>query len=332
MSLRLVPGSRAETADPTLVWCPQERVLAAGDTVMTGSFPIFGQPSQREGLEDGAWLTALDEVRSFQPAFVTPGHGPVAQAAELATLERICRYFLEQVPLHYAAGRSLSETIQVMEDEMPAWISRIPQVWGTPRYAILRVWAGLADLGEPGWQHHKPSSLPDTPPVGLGERWQEAVAQTLEGGDHLQALALARAATAAHAQDPGAWTALAQTVMACSRAIPSVLEKGDCFATAKAALAQALEIDAQYGPALLRAGEFQVMMAFRNGEDPARGLVLLERAACWPALSARQQAEVRFYRGMAARAQGDEPGAHQHFRAALALDPSYRPALLADMA
>ena len=332
LTLRLIPGSRAETADPTLVWCPQERVLAAGDTVMTGSFPIFGQPSQREGLEDGAWLTALEEVRSFQPEFVTPGHGPVAQAAELATLERICRYFLEQVPTHHAAGRTLSETIRLMEDEMPAWITRIPQVWGTPRYAILRVWAGLADLGEPGWQHHKPSSLPDAAPVSLSERWQEAIEQCLEGGDPAQALALARAATAAHPQEPGAWTSVAQTVMACSRSIPSVLEKGDCFATAKAALAQALEIDPQYGPALLRAGEFQVMMAFRNGEDPARGLALLERAAAWPALTTRQQAELRFYRGMAARSQGDELGAHQLFRAAMVLDPSFRPAMLADLA
>ena len=53
-------------------------MLAAGDTVMTGSFPIFGQPSQQEGLENDAWIGAINEVRGFQPLHVSPGHGPVA--------------------------------------------------------------------------------------------------------------------------------------------------------------------------------------------------------------------------------------------------------------
>ena len=97
LSLELRLGHDAETADPTLVWCPEERVLAAGDTVMTGSFPIFGQPSQREGLENPAWVKALDQVRALQPLHTSPGHGPVAHEAELLMLERICRYFLDEV-------------------------------------------------------------------------------------------------------------------------------------------------------------------------------------------------------------------------------------------
>jgi glyoxylase-like metal-dependent hydrolase (beta-lactamase superfamily II) len=339
LTLDLRLGRDAETSDPTLVWCEQEGVLAAGDTVMTGSFPIFGQPSQREGLQDDGWLAALDEVRSFAGGAVLPGHGPLARGEELAQLERICRYFLERVRAHRARGDDLATTIRVMEDEMPAWITRIPVVWGTPRYAILRVWAGLADLGEPGFQHVKPSAIPRAPAAARlaeperdeAERWRAKVLQLLEGGDPAAAVSLAEAAVERFPGDPAMHTALAQTLIGASRAIESVLEKGDCFAAARAALARALELRPGYGPALLQEGQFFVMMAFRNGDDPTRGERLLEEAAADPALDARQRAEIAFYRGIAERARGDEAAAKARFAEALATDGTYRPALLAAM-
>lgn len=332
VALELSHGKDAETADPTLVWMPQARILASGDTVMTGSFPIFGQPSQREGLENDAWLAALAEIRALDAAVVCPGHGPAARAPELALLERLMRYFLDTVRAHHRAGRTLTETIQVMEEEMPAWITRIPQVWGTPRYAILRVWAGLADLGEPGWQHVKPSAIPRAEPApALPPAWAEAVAHAIEGGDPAQAVALAEAATRAHPQEPAAWTLVAQAFIRASRDLPSVLEKGDCFQAARTALRQALTLDPDYAPALLAQGQYRVMMAFRNGDDPTPGEALLERAAASPALSPRQRAEVAFYRGIAARARGQEEEAVNRFRAALRDDPSFRPALIASM-
>ena len=334
LSLDLVPGHDAETADPTLVWCPEERVLAAGDTVMTGSFPIFGQPSQREGLENPEWLTAIDQVRGFQPLHVSPGHGPVAHEAELLMLERICRYFLDEVGRHHAAGHTLEETMRTMEDDMPAWITRIPEVWGTPRYAILRAWAGLADLGQPGWQHVKPSAIPRTGATTDAKdlaAFAEAVAQANEGGDVGRAVVWAEAATAALPQDPGAWTLLAATLIAASRGIASVLEKGDCFDAARSAVERALALDPAYGPALLQHGQFHTMMAFRNGDDPDRGVALLERAGADARLSVRQRAEIAFYRGIAERARGNEAGAKQWFGRALAVDASYKPALMAQM-
>jgi glyoxylase-like metal-dependent hydrolase (beta-lactamase superfamily II) len=337
LSLQLSHGHDAETADPTLVWCPEERVLAAGDTVMTGSFPIFGQPSQSEGLQDAAWLAAIDEVRAFNPLHVTPGHGPVAHDAELATLERICRYFLDEVKRHHAAGRSLAETMRAMEDDMPAWITRIPEVWGTPRYAILRAWAGLQDLGQPGWQHVKPSAIPRTPPAALPAAdaglapWSDAVHHCEEGGDAGQAVALAEAATQARPDDPGAWTLLAATLINASRGIASVLEKGDCFDAARNAIERALTIDPGNGAALLQSGQFHTMMAFRNGDDTSRGVALLERAAADPRLTPRQRAEVAFYRAIAERANGNEAEARRRFGESLACDPSFKPALIAQM-
>ncbi len=338
LSLELKLGHDAETADPTLVWCPEERVLVAGDTVMTGSFPIFGQPSQREGLENDGWIKAIGEVRGFQPLHVSPGHGPVAREAELALLERICRYFLDEVKRHHAAGHSLEQTMREMEDNMPAWITRIPEVWGTPRYAILRAWAGVADLGQPGWQHVKPTAIPRSGGAAPSDNsakdiaaFEEAVAQANEGGDAGQAVVWAEAASVALPNAPGAWTLLAATYISASRGIASVLEKGDCFDAARTAVEHALAIDPGYGPALLQHGQFHTMMAFRNGDDPGRGEALLERAAADARLTPRQRAEIAFYRGIAERARGNEPQAKQWFGRALAADQTYKPAIMAQM-
>jgi glyoxylase-like metal-dependent hydrolase (beta-lactamase superfamily II) len=331
LTLHLSRGHHAETADPTLVWCPEERVLAAGDTVMTGSFPIFGQPSQREGLENDAWLSALDEVRGFDAVHVSPGHGPVAYSDELAGLERIMRWFLDKVRAHHDAGRTLSETISIMEADLPDWIRAIPEIWGTPRYAILRVWAGLADLGEPGWQHCKPTAIPEREVQAVRDlrAWRQAAESALEGGDSALAVGSARAATLAHGEDPAAWTLLAGTLIQVSRGIASVLEKGDCFDAARRALQRALALDPHYGPALLQLGQFHVMMAYRNGDDPSAGERHLAQAIDDDRLSARQRAEVAFYRGMAERTRGNEAAARQRFAQAQQADPSFMPARLA---
>lgn len=331
LTLHLSRGHHAETADPTLVWCPEERVLAAGDTVMTGSFPIFGQPSQREGLEDAAWLAALDEVRSFGALHVSPGHGPVAHGEELAVLERIMRWFLVEVQGHHAAGRTLNETIQVMEATLPGWIRAIPEIWGTPRYAVLRVWSGLEDLGEPGWQHVKPTAIPqrDVDAIRDLNAWRQAVESALEGGDPALAIGSARAATAAYAEQPAAWALLAGALIQVSRGIASVLEKGDCFDAARRALQRALELDPHYGPAQLQLGQFYIMMAYRNGDDPSIGEGYLAQAIDDDRLSPRQRAEVAFYRGMAERTRGHEAAARQRFAQAQQADPSFMPARLA---
>jgi hypothetical protein len=258
----------------------------------------------------------------------------VAHAAELDLLERIIRYFLDEVRRHRDAGRDLPGTIAAMEEAMPAWITRIREVWGTPRYAILRVWAGLEDLGQPGWQHRKPSAIPTGEPVPVAgdlAAWQEAVHARLEGGDRGGAVATARAATAALPTEPGSWTLLASTLVTVSRDIPSVLEKGDCFSAAKESLAHALALDPTYGPACLQLGQFHAMMAHRNGDEPTQAWAWLDRAAADPRLGRRELAEIAFYRGMAHRAAGDETAARASFAAAISTDPGFFPARLAQM-
>jgi len=329
VSLELVDGHPAETNDATLVWCPERRVLIAGDTVMTGSFPILGQPSQREGLENADWLRALDQVRGFEPAAILTGHGPVADLAAVDRLGEICRYFLDTVRAHYRAGRDLAATIAAVETDLPAWMRAMPEVWGTPRYAVLRVWAGCADLGEPGWQHVKPSAVPraaaeaDLSGGGGFAAWRERIAACREGGDAPQAVSLAEMACRAFEDDPRVWTLYGDVLIEASRGVASVLEKGDCFELARRTWDRARRLDPTHGPAMLAEGRFLVMMALRNGEDPARGLRWLDAAEAAGSLDVRANAELAFHRGIAHRCRGEEADAKRCFEAALATDPSY---------
>lgn len=329
LRLELHHGLAAESPDPTLVWCGQERVLASGDTVMTGSFPILGQPSQREGLENDAWLAALDQVRGFGAAVVAPGHGPAAREEELALLERICRWFLEQVPLRYQAGDTVDQAIAAIEAALPEWIRALPQVWGTPRYAVLRVWAGLADLRQPGWQHIKPSAIPcrypaeDTAP-GLAA-WQERVRSCLEGGDLAGAVGHATVASEDRCRDPGAWTLLGTTLIAASRCADSVLEKGDFFDRARRALGHALALRPTHVPALLALAQYGALLALRGGDDTGEARALCERAEAAAADDGERAAAV-FWRGICERADGAEEAARACFARAQALAPGFAPA------
>ncbi len=335
ITLQCSRGHSAETDDPTLIYCPEANVLASGDTVMTGSFPIFGQPVQQEGLENDNWLTAINEIRGFNTEFVCPGHGPVADAAALTLLEDICRFFLDETRKASESGLSLEDSIKHIESNLPAWIAKIPEVWGTPRYAILRAWAGLHDLGEPGWQHVKPSVIPENKIAASAtangcsdsQAFLDTAEQCKEGGDLAQAISLLQIACEQFPQNSAIPTRLGDYLIDASKPIASVLEKGDCFNEARRCWQRALEIDPQCADALMSDAQFLVMMSFRNGDDPDLGIARLEQAAAAGAAAEK----IHFYRGIAERSSGNESAALSHFQQALSVNPGFMPARLALM-
>jgi glyoxylase-like metal-dependent hydrolase (beta-lactamase superfamily II) len=336
----------AETDDALAIHLPQERCVLAGDTVMTGSFPIFGQPVMDEGLMGtSTWLETIAHIERLQPDHVLPGHGPVAYEQELDLLKRIQHYFLEEVAVRVERGMPLPQLLADLEGQLPAWVTALPVVWGTPRYAILRVYRGLTRVADDewGWQHFKPSAIP-----GGDEAKVEAVCASLtavaafepiihefeEGGDVGSAIAAARRATAVAPEDPGAWVLRADVLIRGSRVVPSVLEKGDYFAEAQQALQQALRLDAQYAPAHVTLGQFLVMRAYRNGDDPAEGMAHLRQVMARLPVDVQGAdrawlARAHFYMGMGFRTQGDERQARVHFQTALGILPHFGPALLA---
>jgi cyclase len=336
----------AETDDALAIHLPQERCVLACDTVMTGSFPIFGQPVMDEGLMGtSTWLETITHIERLEPDHVLPGHGPVAYEQELDLLKRIQRYFLEEVTLRVERGMPLPQLLDDLESQLPAWVTALPVVWGTPRYAILRVYRGLTRVAgdEVGWQHFKPSAIPagDEAKVEAAcaslaevEAFRSLIRELEEGGDVGSAIAAARRATAVAPEAPGAWVLRADVLMRGSRTVPSVLEKGDYFAEAQQALHQALHLEPQYVPARIALGQFLVMRAYRNGDDPTEGMAHLYQVMARLADDVQGAerawlARAHFYLGMGFRTRGDEPQARAHFQAALDLLPHFEPALFA---
>ena len=340
-SLHLIHLGKAETDDATAIRIPAENCIVSGDTVMTGSFPIFGQPVMNEGLmANHDWINTINELRTYAPKCVLPGHGPLAQDAEIDLLLQIESYFLTEVRKCLEQGMSLAELIAEMETNFPEWIRSIAEVWGTPRYAILRVYRGLIDDPEPGWQHLKPSAIPAADTQKLHERTQaleefeayrETAEEVAEGNDFGLAIAILKTATEKFSNLPDAWTEYANVITRASRTVSSVLEKGDFFVEAKKALNTALELDPDYAPAHLLRGYNHILSAYRNGDETKTGLVSIYQALV-SGLHGTQLAQAYFSIGLAHRTNGDETLAREAFAKAIAADARFMPAQLANMA
>ncbi len=339
--LHLVHLGKAETDDATAIRIPAEDCIVSGDTVMTGSFPIFGQPVMNEGLmANHDWINTIKELRNYTPKYVLPGHGPLAQDAEIDLLLQIESYFLTEVRKHVEQGLSLTELLAEMEADLPDWIRAIAEVWGTPRYAILRVYRGLIDDPEPGWQHLKPSAIPAVDTEKLHQKiheledfeaYRETAEEVAEGNDFGLAIAILRTATQKYANLPDAWTEYANLLTQASRTVSSVLEKGDFFAEAKKALNTALELDPDYAPAHLLRGYNHILSAYRNGDETKTGLEAIYKALVG-GLHGTQLAQAYFSIGLAHRTDGNETLAREAFAKAINADARFMPAQLANMA
>ena len=339
--LHLVHLGKAETDDATAIRAPAENCILSGDTVMTGSFPIFGQPVMNEGLmANHDWINTIKELRTYTPKYVLPGHGPLAQDAEIELLLQIEAYFLTEVRKRVEQGMSLAELLPEMEANFPDWIRAIAEVWGTPRYAILRVYRGLIDDPEPGWQHLKPSAIPTADTQKLHQKtralekfeaYRETAEEVAEGNDFGLAIAILKTATQKFSNLPDAWTAYANLLTQASRTVSSVLEKGDFFAEAKNAINTALEVDPDYAPAHLLRGYNHILSAYRNGDETKQGLESIYKALV-SGLHGTQLAQAYFSIGLAHRTNGDETLAREAFAKAIAADARFMPAQLANMA
>jgi len=337
LQLELRHIGSAETDDATAVFVPSDGVAVSGDTLMTGAFPILGQPVTAEGLaSDRAWIRTLTNLRSWGARSIVPGHGPVGTEEDIRAFIELQEWFLERTEMLVEEGLSDAEVIRTMEAEMPEKYTKMPQTWGTPRYAILRVLRSFR-----GWQHEKPTAIPEAAPrdveaelahLTLTPSSFRAAAEGALGKERVDlALAILEQGTKACANDAGMWTAHGRTLIEAARMERSVLEKGDYFMKARRSLERALEINGTYGPALVTLGGYLAMGCYRGGDDPAHAFGFLDRALATP-LEERDRAQAHFFRGMAFRAKEDEASAQAEFKLAVAADASFPPPHMAMMA
>jgi len=65
----------AHTPEDMAFYLPSEKVLYAGDLVFRSRIPFVGQADSRH------WITALDQLLTFDAQVIVPGHGPLSSDA-----------------------------------------------------------------------------------------------------------------------------------------------------------------------------------------------------------------------------------------------------------
>ena len=76
----LLTYGRGHTESDAFLWLPAERILLAGDLVVSRTHPllVWGDP--------GAWPGILDRLAALDPVTVVPGHGPVSGVESIAAV------------------------------------------------------------------------------------------------------------------------------------------------------------------------------------------------------------------------------------------------------
>ncbi len=226
----------------------------------------------------------MPALERLHPQHILPGHGPLAYAHDLALFKRLQRYFLEEVAARVARQMPLADLLADLESQLPEWITALPVTWGTPRYAILRVYRGLvADAtGEPGWQHYKPSAIPAGDATKVHEAcaaltevraFQRLAEEFAEGGDVGSAIAVARQATTRCPHSTGGLGIAGGP--AHTRRAPGAEcagERGFLPGGSDTPCSTPWHSMPQHPQARLALGRFLVMRAYRNGDDPTPGM------------------------------------------------------------
>lgn len=91
-------GPAAHTTDDTAVWLPEQRVLFAGDLVMSNAAPFCLM-----GSVSGS-LAAMERLRSLGARTVVPGHGPVGGPELIDANEAYFRWIAALAERGAAAG------------------------------------------------------------------------------------------------------------------------------------------------------------------------------------------------------------------------------------
>ena len=327
---------KAETDDAIAVYVPTDRCVISGDTLMTGSFPILGQPVMCEGLsDDRAWIKALQKMKALSPERIIPGHGSLGHLSDIDFFIDLQGHFLDAVIPLVDEEKPVEEIIKIVEAGLPERFASLPQVWGTARYAILRIVNNMT-----GWQAMKPSAIPQVDPeliqVPLSEldlRPESYIraAEFFEKENRVDlALGIINEGCKRMPKEPSLWVARGRVHLKGSRVAGSVLERADFFVEVCRSADQALSIDPDYAPALILYGSYHAMGAFRNGDDPSEAMKMLNRVLKLP-LEPEDEAKAQFYLGICYRALEQEDQATVYFEKALKLDPTYAPARMAMM-
>jgi glyoxylase-like metal-dependent hydrolase (beta-lactamase superfamily II) len=117
--VRLIEVGPAHTMGDTLALLPVDRVLFSGDILFNRAHPIaWAGPVSN-------WIKACERILAMDLEVIVPGHGPLADQADVRELKAYFEYLYEQARACHAAGMSSLEAAQsIVLDRWADWGER----------------------------------------------------------------------------------------------------------------------------------------------------------------------------------------------------------------
>jgi glyoxylase-like metal-dependent hydrolase (beta-lactamase superfamily II) len=122
-AVELIEVGPAHTAGDVIAWAPDARVVFGGDILFIGGTPIvWAGPIAN-------WITALDRILELDPTVIVPGHGPLAERADVEALADYFRLVDREAGARADAGMDVVDATREVDrliDDSPfaGWTDR----------------------------------------------------------------------------------------------------------------------------------------------------------------------------------------------------------------
>jgi cyclase len=112
--IHLIPVG-GHTPATTVIYFPQERLLFAGDVVVTNRPPFLSQGNTKE------WLEALTYLRKLRYDILIPGHGELTGKEATEAMSEYLRMVRRKVRSAYRSGLSKADTARTLSHLIHFW-------------------------------------------------------------------------------------------------------------------------------------------------------------------------------------------------------------------
>ncbi|MEH3052492.1 MAG: MBL fold metallo-hydrolase [Patulibacter minatonensis] len=133
-TVRLVDVGSAHSPGDTFVHLPEAGIVFAGDLLFVGVAPVMWIGPATN------WIAALDRLAALEPTHIVPGHGRIADTADLTVLRDYWSWAIEVGEAGRAAKRSPAATalaaIRSAEHELAPW-----GTWWSPERLVISLTA-----------------------------------------------------------------------------------------------------------------------------------------------------------------------------------------------
>jgi len=136
--VRLIEVGPAHTRGDTLALLPAERVMFTGDILFSGAHPIaWAGPVSN-------WIAACERIEALDPLVLVPGHGPLAELADVRETRAYFEYLYGEARRTHAEGMTPLEAARSIA--LDRWAD-----WGEGERLVVNIATIYTELwgGEP---------------------------------------------------------------------------------------------------------------------------------------------------------------------------------------